>query len=649
MKVYSRTLSAGEAYQLYDSSAPEDVLESKGITATESLNMFVGRTEAIEVNMPAVVKEAGPDISYTSSQPEVASVDENGEVTALSEGEAKITTSVTLGNTTKTAETSVKIEGSIDDSLVASYSFEENIDNQSGGEPAKAVHKKLEDYTGDITYEESGKSGKGIRLGEYGLKLNKMNLGQAYTVSMWFKPDGTFDENQCLAFLGYHSPENWISLSGSKTGTNQCKVWAKGGIFGSHTTLFNTAIPSGQWQQFTITGTKGKVTAYLNGIKIGTANSNDPLAGGNQDIYLGINFWDKVFDGVLDEVKVYSIALNEAEVQNQAKEEFEAMLKDKLSSTVTQDSLLGKNESAQDIKYDLVLPEKLDGLEITWESSADQVISSKGKVTNPSAATAVEMKATVSSGMISASQSYAFQAAPFDRSKIDELIASAEAIDAKYLTEASASRLAQAIQEAKEADSFTKMDAAYERLSKASTELYYLEEYVDPFAAIEANMPEIQKEMKPGDSVQLFTLPESIKDVVEVEYITENPALASYEDGKVTALEAGRTIVTAAVTARYDNFRMEYSTALDISDNNSGNPDDGQGGTDGKPGDGQGSIDGNPGNGNSSKAEAGDTISTVKSAAKTGDSSSVAIPAIGVMGMAVLIFAIGKKRKKSAE
>ena len=80
------------------------------------MNMFVGRTETIEVNMPAVVKEAGPAISFRSSQPDIASVDEDGNVTALSVGDAKITASVTLGNTTKTAETDIAVEGSLDGS-----------------------------------------------------------------------------------------------------------------------------------------------------------------------------------------------------------------------------------------------------------------------------------------------------------------------------------------------------------------------------------------------------------------------------------------------------------------------------------------------------------------------------------------------------
>ena len=77
---------------------------------------------------------------------------------------------------------------------------------------------------------------------------------------------------------------------------------------------------------------------------------------------------------------------------------------------------------------------------------------------------------------------------------------------------------------------------------------------------------------------QLFTMPERLAEVAEVEFITEDPSLASYEDGKVTAQKTGKTIVTVAVTAQYDNFRMEYSTAVNISDNDSNNPDDGQGG-----------------------------------------------------------------------
>lgn len=63
-------------------------------------------------------------------------------------------------------------------------------------------------YSKDVVYEE-GKSGKAVRLGDYGLKLDEENLGKEYTVSAWVKPDGTLAENQNVLFLGYHNPEKW--------------------------------------------------------------------------------------------------------------------------------------------------------------------------------------------------------------------------------------------------------------------------------------------------------------------------------------------------------------------------------------------------------------------------------------------------------
>ena len=44
----------------------------------------------------------------------------------------------------------------------------------------------------------------------------------------------------------------------------------------------------------------------------------------------------------------------------------------------------------------------------------------------------------------------------------------------------------------------------------------------------------------------------------------ENSDVAVYEDGTVTAAAAGKTIVTAKVTANYDVFVMEYSTAVEV-------------------------------------------------------------------------------------
>lgn len=72
--------------------------------------------------------------------------------------------------------------------------------------------------------------------------------------------------------------------------------------------------------------------------------------------------------------------------------------------------------------------------------------------------------------------------------------------------------------------------------------------------------------MAVGDSEQLFTLPDSVKDNVTVEYFSSDEESATYADGKVTALKDGRVTVTAIVTAKSNGYKEEYSTALNISD-----------------------------------------------------------------------------------
>lgn len=620
VKVYNRALTAGEAYQLYDNRSPEEVLKDKGITVTKSLNMLLGRQETLQVDMPASVKEADPKISFESSDTQVVSVDVQGVVTALAYGEAEITTKVTLGNTTKSATTTVLVEGNLEESLAASYSFEGNTENQKGEGQALPITTGLKNYSGPVVYEE-GKNGQAVRLGDYGLQLDQKNLGEEYTVSLWLKPDGTFAENQCLLFLGYHNPERWLAVSGERTGTNACKIWAKGGIFNTHTTLLSPEIASDGWHQLTLTGKKGTVSAYLDGIHIGTKESNDPLNGVNQDIYLGVNNWDPEFSGLMDEVKVYRTAMTESEVQNQAKDEFSKMLQDKLDSQLTVETLLGENKDSNHVKYDLVLPKEWKGMPIIWESSREDVLDQEGHVTNPDKDVEVQLTAIVSSGSIRAQKVFDFQVLKLDRTELDKLIRDAKAIDKTFLTDSSKERLEKAIEDAELADSYSKIDRAYDRLKKASTELYYVEEYADPFSYLADVQP--QMTIKINETASVFAVSENVQDTVEVAYTSQNPEVAVYENGQLTAKKEGKTIVTAVVTSKYDGFSMEYATAVEVTEDAS-NPEEPQNPDPSEPGAGDGgTTPSHPDVNTSGSGVAGNK------AAKTGDESPLA--AVGLV------------------
>lgn len=559
VKVYNRTLSEGEVYRLYDAETTPEELLAEGIAVTDSLSMVLDRTAQIDVSLHPVVADSNPEITYESSDEKVATVSADGTVTAVGPGEAEITTTVTIGETSQKGVTAVSVSGALDDRLVGSYDFEESLENGVEGAPeATALVTALNTYSGNPVYDE-GRTGNAVRLGDYGLKLNLNDLGTEYTVSMWVKSDEPLAGNQVMLFMGYHNPEKWLAISGDSG--DRLKFWANG-VIGQWVTLASPVVPSAEWHQITVTGTEGKTTLYLDGITMGTSDSNDPLDGENADIYLGVNYWDPEYEGLIDDVKIYNIAMSESEVQAQAEDEFAEALQTKLNGAVEIDDLIGANESADAIKYDLQLPSSADGLDITWSSSKTDVIADDGTVVSPSEEIEVTLTGNVSYGVLSAEVSFTYTVIPLDREALDALIEEAEAIDTAYLSDISRTRLETAIQAAKDADSYTKAEKAESDLRFVMDNLEYKDEAVNPFAHIADPVTQIQ--LNEGDAQDLFSVPENISDYVTVEYSSENSDVATYADGRVNAVAAGKTIVTVTVTSNYDGFVMEYSTAVEV-------------------------------------------------------------------------------------
>ena len=453
---------------------------------------------------------------------------------------------------------------SVEDALVASYDFDDQTLNnsKSEGDVAQAIVTGLNNYTGTVTYGEGRNGGKAVKLGDYGLKLNKQNLGDNFTVSLWLKAEGRIANNQSVMFLGYHNPEKWYAIAG-RDSNNGVKMWANGGIYGW--TEFGTLPLANDWHSVVITGDSENITTYFDGVAVTSNETNHPLAGTNQDIYLGVTYWDPEFTGYVDDVKVYNTTLTEEQVQAEDKEYYESVLQEKVDA-VSADSLLGLNDSADAVEFDLVLPETMANGAVTWTSSNEAVIATDGTVKNPDEDAQVTLTATVKAGSLTATREFTFTVKAIDRTDIDALIAKAESLDTSKYTEESAAELADALEEAKAAASNAEVKAAVKNLHSAIAGLTYMEEYSNPFAAIDAAAPAASKEMAVGDSEQLFTLPDSVKDNVTVEYFSSDEESATYADGKVTALKDGRVTVTAIVTAKSNGYKEEYSTALNISD-----------------------------------------------------------------------------------
>lgn len=621
VRVYSRPLSEGEIYQLYDGRTAEEMLSGDGIKA-QTIALRRGGSQIVDLGLPSTVTEAGVKLSYESSNPSVVSVDENGKLTGAANGTASITVTASLGNVAKTATLTVTVNGELSDYLKAYFPFDDDLKNAqdtSGNNAAEAFQTSLTAYDGGIRYD-TGIEGRAVSLGDYGLKLNQTNLGSEYTVSLWFRPSVNLAKNQCMMLLGRGTDgdEQWTAVSGDSAGVY--KIWANGGGY-SWKTLFSPEVTAREWSQLTLTGKDETITAYLDGICLGTEQTNDPLNGENQDIYLGVNYWDAEFSGLMDEVKIYSVALNETEVQEQAKEAFEEKLQEKLENGIAWKNIRGGNTSADQVKYSLTLPDTLGGLPVVWKSSNESVVSADGTVTTPAETTAVTLTATVSSGTLSASETFALSVLKLDRSALDELIEEAKAVDRENLLETSAGRLDESLAAArKELTSFEAVDTAYDRLSKALSQLCYLDDYMHPFAFIKEPVVKTAKAVR--ETEVLFSLPGNVVDAVDVEYVSERPEIVSYSDGTITALSPGKTVVTAIVTSKYDGWKMEYSTAVSVEKAASAAAPAGTGST------GTGSHSKGGGSGSSGSESSASSQIGQAANAKTGDSTNIWLPVV---------------------
>ncbi len=96
---------------------PEDILkETETIDVTQELKLDPGKKGTIEVNLPAGLAKEDCTISFAvkGSSDAVSVNAATGEVAAVKAGTAEVVTSVTIGSTTKTGTTNVKVRSAAD-------------------------------------------------------------------------------------------------------------------------------------------------------------------------------------------------------------------------------------------------------------------------------------------------------------------------------------------------------------------------------------------------------------------------------------------------------------------------------------------------------------------------------------------------------
>lgn len=583
--VYNRALNASEALSLFDDSlTPESLLEDEGISVATSLDIREGNRASVDLQVHAAVVDAGAEISYQSNKPEVATVDTSGVVTGVAEGVALVTTTVKLGSITKTGETRINVLGTISGvtshNLLARYTFDNTLkDSVNTSRSASPLVTGLGAYNGEIPYV-MGKIGGAVDLGgQFGFQLNTKNIGNNYTVSMWINPSSTFMGNMCAGFfLGYHSPEKWLSMAGNADNSSEVKFWGRSTSASiSHTTYATPNIRANQWTHVVITGQSGSATLYLNGSRAGTASAAiNPLSGSNQDVYVGVNYWDPAFPGVVDDVQIFDGPISTDEItylydqgNNYVPSEADSFA---VLGFYTDDEIDLLN--GESIAVRPTLPDDVTPAYVSYSYAMDDdtiaSVSKSGTVTGKKTGdTFITITGSYDDG--NGNTSTYTKNVPVRVVDIAEITSIGESFDTTYATAEGKARLQAAIAAARAATTYAEAEAAKMAIIKAINNMSYIEDAINPFSAFASfdddDVVFSHAEVRVDDEMGFMQVPNSVENYVDVVYVTGDRSVATVDtDGVITFKSKGTVAVKAVVESLFDGYKMEYVRIFNVLD-----------------------------------------------------------------------------------
>lgn len=185
--------------------------------------------------------------------------------------------------------------------------------NVPGGEDVVDANVALE-------YTDGVHDGKAAKLsGAYGLKLldNLSSLGESFSVSFWMNPTVIKGGVDPVLAIGTFSPEYWINVTHTDRG-----VWAHANDAWYDNNTNGTPYTAGVWQHVVLVVDNGAASLYRDGNEIEFTNRNGSVgevptgltAQSGAAVYFGVNRWDAIFEGAVDEAIIFKGALGKDEI-----------------------------------------------------------------------------------------------------------------------------------------------------------------------------------------------------------------------------------------------------------------------------------------------------------------------------------------------
>jgi arabinan endo-1,5-alpha-L-arabinosidase len=287
------------------------------VVAAVSGELSLGNTSAITSNLTLPTDGARDSvISWASSNPAIVSTagiikrPKNGAGDAL----VTLTATITKGTATTTKSFVVVVREETLGGLIARYAFDGNLAEATGVLASGTVSgSKIDQAGGSLTYTTGVQGSAAVFNGSTGVRLpNGIITKNTYTVSLWVNPDQLTEFSP--TFFGAKNSDSWVSLlpKGHAWVNNASMVWSGTAWYDAG---LGMNIPVGQWSHLVFTVNNGALNVYVNGVKKFSGTGFPNVFTTNTGVFsLGVNWWDAPYKGLMDELRIYEVALTADQV-----------------------------------------------------------------------------------------------------------------------------------------------------------------------------------------------------------------------------------------------------------------------------------------------------------------------------------------------
>ncbi len=197
--------------------------------------------------------------------------------------------------------------------LVAAYSFDEG----SGSAVKDASSAGNNGTIIDASRTTSGRYGAALSFNGSSAVVNvpssrSLRLATGMTLEAWVRPSSV---STWWSDVIYKGNDNYYLMAASDNSSRP----AVGGRFGSgsSTNVFGSAaLPANTWTHLAATYDGSIVKLYVNGVAVASGARSGALAGSGNPLQIGgDSTFGQYFAGLIDEVRVYNVALSEAQVR----------------------------------------------------------------------------------------------------------------------------------------------------------------------------------------------------------------------------------------------------------------------------------------------------------------------------------------------